>query len=304
MKKEEDVLKLIAILAASVLIIYLGVETKKSGFNTKLSGNIITNQYPRAFSPYENKLNIISTSSNSNLEESQNEPGLIPESVVEGFSLMKERLYTTPGKYSRIQLLNPEVKEEVGFELQGSGVGMSLKDSNSFYPDNPGELLSDYTNAESLGGSSLGDPSGKKALNSSRIIKLKSAGSQVNYKPLDESQKEYLAGAYSNSNVQSGKVFVNNNNIINYEDSFNTDESLNLENSPGSTSVFNSCETTYPKTVKYNDYCITDGDIPYNEVVDGRVNPRLVSRWQSFTGNYNPKDVLVPDAGILYPTLG
>jgi FkbM family methyltransferase len=39
------------------------------------------------------------------------------------------------------------------------------------------------------------------------------------------------------------------------------------------------------------------------QIVNGKVNPRLVSRWQSYTGDYNREAALAPIDGLLYPTL-
>ena len=54
---------------------------------------------------------------------------------------------------------------------------------------------------------------------------------------------------------------------------------------------------------KYGDFCITEVDIPYGQVVNGKVNPRLVSRWESYTGQYSRDAALEPIDGLLYPNL-
>ena len=97
--------------------------------------------------------------------------------------------------------------------------------------------------------------------------------------------------------------FLYGNENINYSDSFNPDDNLKIQTSPGQSSTLTNCETTYPNVVKYNDFCITAGDIPYGQVVDGKVNPRLVSRWESLTGNYSREEALAPIDGVLYPQL-
>ena len=45
------------------------------------------------------------------------------------------------------------------------------------------------------------------------------------------------------------------------------------------------------------------GVLKLGQVVDNKVNPRLVSRWQSFTGDYNRETALTPIDGTLYPNL-
>ncbi len=205
-------------------------------------------------------------------------------------------------------LAEPVVPEEIGLAMvypQGKGVGMSKADSNSFGFDNPGPLLTDYTTPESYGESSLADPSGKNGVEqSSRIIKIKNTGNQMMYKPIDETMGFTYASAYSNGEVQETPTLINGALPINYSDSYNPEQNLKLQSSPGQQSTLPNCETTYPNVVKYNDMCITEGDIPYGQIVDNKVNPRLVSRWESFTGNYSRKDALAPIDGVLYPNLG
>ena len=108
-----------------------------------------------------------------------------------------------------------------------------------------------------------------------------------------------MAGA----EVQKGPLFVNGASSINYSDSFNPEDNLMIQTSPGQTSTLRNCEKTYPNVVKYGDSCITEGDIPYGQVVDGKVNPRLVSRWESYTGDYSRQAALDPIDGVLYPNL-
>jgi hypothetical protein len=195
-----------------------------------------------------------------------------------------------------------DIPEEEGFPLYGSGIGMSDKDSQSFVGSN--ELLTDYKNPESYGESSLNDPFGTEgAIAGSRIIKIKNVGSQTNFKPMDESQRSFKAGAYNSPEVQSGKALLNENTRMVYTDSYIPSNNLNLETSPGHDTT-GTCESMLPRNVKYGDHCITVGDIPYGEIVNGMVNPRLVDRSQFFMGDYDPKQVLAPDNGLLYPTLG
>jgi hypothetical protein len=207
-----------------------------------------------------------------------------------------------------INLVPPTVAEEIGLAMvypQGAGVGMTNADSNSFEPTNPGPLLTDYTIPESYGESSLTDPYGTNgASQGARILKIKSTGNQLNYKPTDESLTTVFAPAYTNSGeVQDGSTLINGAIPVNYSDGFNPESNLKIQTSPGQESTLPNCETTYPNVVKYKDFCITEGDIPYGQVVDGKVNPRLVSRWESYTGDYSREAALQPIDGVLYPNL-
>ena len=206
-----------------------------------------------------------------------------------------------------LPLLPATVKEETGLAMvypQGSGVGMSDSDSNSFTIYKPGPLLTNYTIPEAYGESSLADPTGANGASQGvRVIKLKGTGNQLNFKPLDEAEKLNYAAAYTSGEVQSGKQLINGAGFINYSDSFNPESQLGLETSPGQASTLNNCEQTYPNVEKYGEFCITDGDIPYGKVVNGKVNPRLVSRWQSYTGDYSRQKALAPIDGVLYPKL-
>jgi len=190
-------------------------------------------------------------------------------------------------------LARPVVPEEIGLAMvypQGVGVGMSKLDSTSFAPGNPSSLLTDYQVPQAYGESNLADPLGVQGANQgSRIIKIGSTGSQMNFKP--------------NECLNSKNTFINGASAIAYADNFNPERNLQLQSSPGQESTIPNCETTYPNTVKYGNFCITDGDIPYGQVVDNKVNPRLVSRWQSFTGDYSRDEALAPLDGTLYPTL-
>jgi hypothetical protein len=206
-----------------------------------------------------------------------------------------------------LPLLPATVKEETGLAMiypQGSGVGMSDSDSNSFTISKPGPLLTDYSIPEAYGESSLTDPTGVNGASQGvRIIKLKGTGNQLNFKPTDEAENILYSPAYTSGEVQSGKNLINGSTFINYSDSFNPESQLGLETSPGQASTLNNCEQTYPNVEKYGEFCITDGDIPYGKVVNGKVNPRLVSRWQSYTGDYSRQKALVPIDGVLYPKL-
>jgi len=205
-----------------------------------------------------------------------------------------------------IHLEPPVVPEEIGLAMkypQGTGVSMSKGDSNSFEPGNPGPLLTDYTTPESYGESSLTGTNG--AGQGARILKLKNTGNQMAYKPVDEIMDQPYAQAYSSGEVNvSDSVLINGSKPVNYTDNFNPEDNLTLQASPGQSSDLPNCETTYPHVLKYGNYCITEGDIPYGQTVNGKVNPRLVSRWESFTGDYSRENALSPIDGVLYPNLG
>jgi len=260
--------KLILVIISSIVTYFIYKNYFKAQFNDRLGGTKLTNDQPLKFPPVS------------------------PETVVPEF----------------IPLAPPVVPEEIGLAMvypQGAGVGMSKLDSNAFEPGNPGPLLTDYTVPQSYGESSLSDPTGANGSDQgARILKIKSAGQQLNYKPNDEAVKQTFSAAYSTGQVQDGTQFVNGNQFINYSDDYNPSSNLMLQAAPGQASSLSNCETTYPNTVKYNDFCITQGDIPYGQTVDNKVNPRLVSRWQSFTGDYSREEALAPIDGTLYPTLG
>jgi len=206
-----------------------------------------------------------------------------------------------------INLRKPDVPEEIGFAMlypQGSGAGMSTLDSNSFYTTNPGPLLMDHTIPESYGESSLTDPTGFNGANQgARVLRLTTTGDQMKYKPSDINETSSFASAYSEGEVQKGPVYINGNTGIDYTDSFKPESNLIIQTSPGQESTLDLCEKTYPGVVKYNNFCITKGDIPYGKVINNEVNPRLVSRWESYTGDYSRPDALQDIDGVLYPNL-
>ena len=124
----------------------------------------------------------------------------------------------------------------------------------------------------------------------------------MNYKPGDYTSKNSFASAYSDGEVQV-TTFINGNVGIDYSDSFNPNDNLIIQTSPGQESTLDLCEKTYPGVVKYNNFCITKGDIPYGKIVNNEVNPRLVSRWESYTGDYSRENALQDIDGVLYPNL-
>jgi hypothetical protein len=266
LKKNWFILLLVVAILIGIIICMTN-NTSSFTFNEQIISNNITDKQPKQFPPLTSKVNDF------------------------------------------IPLEPPTVPEEIGLAMkypQGSGVGMSKMDSNSFTPGNPGPLLTDYKNPEAYGESSLTDLYGVDGANQgSRIIRIKDLGTQLNFKPMDEAVRSNFAQAYSNNpnDVQSGLQPINGTDYINYSDNFNPSENLKLQSSPGQMSSLPNCETTYPYTEKYEDFCITEGDIPYGKIVNGRVNPRLVDRWQSYTGDYNPQDALQQIDGLLYPIL-
>jgi hypothetical protein len=253
------------IFAAAIVIILMMMNNRSEKFNDRIYGQPITQQQPGSFPKI-------------------NEP-------VPGIS----------------NLAKPDVPEEIGLGMvypQGDGVGMDKNDSNSFFPGKPGALLTDHVGPESYGESSFADSNGTKGADQGcRVLRLNNTGNQMAFKPMDTNCEEVYAAAYTEGEVQKGNYLINGSQEMTYSDSFNPEDNLMIQTSPGQMSNLPNCEKTYPNVVKYGDFCITEGDIPYGQVIDGKVNPRLVSRWESFTGDYSRKDALNPIDGVLYPTL-
>ena len=209
---------------------------------------------------------------------------------------------TTPvGK--NMPLAPPTVAEEIGLGYaypQGNGVSMSPFDSDSFAPG--GTLMVEHLVPQSYGDSNYINTVFNDG---SKIIKLKSAGNQSNFKPMDSNIEETFAShRQHNIGVEAGSTtLIPGNEYIDYSDNFNPEKNLKIENSPGKEAFLSPCEDTYPRAVNVGKYCITAGDIPYGKVVNGRVNPRLVSRWESYTGKYDPAVALEGIDGTLYPRL-
>ena len=256
---------LIAITIA-IAVLLMVVYFNKSPFNITLSGGSITDSQPKVFPPIDKAY---------------------PPDVA--------------------ALAPPTVKEEIGLGIvypQGVGVGMSKSDSNSFTPNKPGPLLTNYSIPESYGESSFIDPTGKNGADQgSRIIKLKSLGNQMGFKPFDEAEAGLYSSAYSDGEVQTGETLINGAKNINYSSSFDPEQNMKLQSSPGQNSRLSNCQTSYPNNEHVDGLCITDGDIPYGQIVNGKVNPRLVSRWQSYTGDYSREEALQGIDGLLFPTL-
>ena len=288
---------IIPIIIGVIVVIFLIISLFKCAkssftFNEEISGGAITEQQPKVFPEF--------TYNNGDVPK-------VPEGTREFWGY--EYTEFPKGENQSVPLLPATIKEETGFAMlypQGSGVGMTPNDSNAFTPSNPGTLLTEYKIPEAYGESSLSDPYGTNGADqASRILRIKDLGNQVNFKPIDEATYKNYATAYSNANsgVESGFRTINGTDYIKYSDDYSPSGNLMLQSSPGQMSVLSNCETTYPNTEKYKDYCITDGDIPYGQIVNGKVNPRLVSRWESYTGIYNRKKALDPIDGLLYPSL-
>jgi hypothetical protein len=258
------------LLLLALIVVLIVTLSRKSSFNDELYSDNLTMEQPKNFPPLD------------------------------------ETIEPTD---SEIKLEPPTVPEEIGLAMkypQGSGVGMSKLDSNAYTPDKPGSLLTEYKIPSAYGESSLADPTGiNGADQGSRILRIGNLGDQLKFKGTDEAECKQFAKAYSDDNaeVQSGLKLLDGSNFINYSDQYVPSNNLLIESSPGQTSTINNCENTYPNTEKYKDYCITDGDIPYGQIVNNKVNPRLVDRWESYTGDYSREDALKGIDGLLYPTL-
>ena len=190
-----------------------------------------------------------------------------------------------------ITLLPPDVAEERAFPLYGDGVSMDRADSNIIQNSkNLGPLHTSFKVRESSGESSF-----TENINS-RIIKIKNAGKQNIFNGFEE---VFYPAAFINNTFLNNK-FVSSNQY----DDYNPNDNLILESSPGSVNCNQqvNCESTYPKVVNFNGMCLTEGDIPYEQIVNGKVNPRLVSRWESFTGDYDPNKIILNN-GLLYPII-
>ena len=258
------------------IIMYFIINNKGSGFNDVLSGNI-DNSTPKLLPE------LLETT------EIKNEP-------INGIPRKLESVGIV-GNEQQIPLLKPDVPEEIGFPLYGKGVSTDPADSNVFISEkNPGSLHTEYNQNDSIGESSYSDQFG------SRIIKLNSAGIQSSFLGKDEAEFKYEAGAYNKPPVQSGYTLLNYNNPINYSSNFNPSSNLKIETPPGQYTSTDNCETTYPNTINNNGVCLTAGDIPYNTIVNGKVNPRLVSRWESLTGSYDPNQI-IKQSSSLYPII-
>lgn len=262
-----------AVVIIGIVLFLLYHFLLKSGFNNVLNGDI-NDSVPKIFPdlvlpPKENVIIAPNDTSVSLLGDSSKEQRILPPKA--------------------------DIPEEAGFNIYGKGSSTDPMDSNVFQSENvPGSLHVEYPQNESFGESMYSDSFG------SRIIKLKSAGSQSGFKGLDESQNKYVSGAYGMEGVQSGYTLMGNG--VNYSSDFIPKTGLKLEASPGSYSLSSECESTYPNTVLSNGACLTAGDIPYDSIVNGKVNPRLVSRWESYTGSYDPQEVLKGNS-TLFPVV-
>ena len=173
----------------------------------------------------------------------------------------------------------PPVKEEIGLAQvypQGSGVAMSSENSKGLPPD---LKLDDHNYPEAYGQSSLGNRK-MQFTDGMKILSVKTTGKQDNY---------------------SGLYF--NDDYLNVSDGpeFQIEQLMQVETIPGKQFNNNDIpEQSYPATLQYKNNFIIDGDIPYGETVNGKINPRLLSRWEYYTNQYNAKEKL-SQSGLLYP---
>jgi len=283
---ESNNLKYIGGLFVLIVIIYfvLNNSTNKSSFNNVLSGGPIDELIPINFKKLQNKSN----NKFNKLEEQ------------ETLSNKYEGYVNTP---QNISLVEPDLPEEKGFPIYGKGASMDVRDSNILNKIDDNVLHTGFLKNESIGESTFSDKYG------SRILKINSVGIQDNFKPVDEAEKKFFSASYDNFEkklTQTGFDFLNDkDDFINYDDSFNPSNNIKIEASPGTFTESDKCENTLPRTIKGDQgACYTEGDIPYDSIINGKVNPRLVSRWQSYTGDYDPQDVLnYTKSGVLYPTI-
>jgi hypothetical protein len=267
----------------------IGNTGSVSKFNNVLKGDSgsINDLTPVLLNP-KNDYSSISNNNSNNIN-------VEPEGVTE---VLPEILELNINK--NIRLLKPDVREEDGFPLYGAGVSMERNDSNVLNSTNDnGPLHTSLSKNESIGESVYTDQYG------SRILKINSTGSQSNFKATDEAEYRKYAAAYNNEiEIPLGEYFLNNNTFVNYTDNFVPDNNILTEASPGSMTESTNCEQTLPRTTKSSGYCLSDVDLPYKEVTNGKVNPRLVSRWESYTGNYDPQAVVNSSgSGNLFPKI-
>jgi len=202
--------------------------------------------------------------------------------------------------------VKPPNKEEVGYSIlypQGMGVSMSNADSNAFVGGDSNILLTDYKNPESYGESSFNDPMGEY---SAKILDIGNTGIQDQFKPTDVLSTTNYASAYNNS-VPNKEYFTDSPIYTNYTDNFVPEKNIDLHALPGKDFSLAPCDDVYPNVVKYNDSCITVGDIPYGQSVNvnGKemVNRRLLDTYQAYTGDYNANDILKNENGLLFPKI-
>jgi len=284
-----------------LLVLTLIINTSSSKFSSA-AHNMLLNQNKPNFGlvpkqPVTFGNNELPSNSVSSFEPTMQKNDFSPTLETESSQLNNFQ----PKQFSK-DFVPPPIKEEIGLAMvypQGMGVSMSPADSNSFSPGNKDSLLTDYSIPESYGESSFNDPTGKL---SARIIDISSTGTQDSFKPMDSLAKHPYSAAYTLGN----KEFVLPNSVYtDYNDTFVPERNTVLQGSPGKDNTMAPCDTLYPPVVKYGDSCITAGDIPYGEyvMVNGQkvVNPRLVSREEFYTGNYDADKALSNEFGLLYP---
>lgn len=205
-----------------------------------------------------------------------------------------------------IELDPPTVKEEIGLGIkypQGQGVAMSPSDSNTFALPNPNALLSKHNVPQANGISNYADLTGTLGANEgAKIIKLVNTGVQNKFKPQDEDFR--YPGTYSSAYDTDNTIYVTPGSVeINYNDSFEPEKQLKLTSSAGKESKTADCAEYFPANIKLEDICISKVDLPYGKIINNQVNPRLVSRWESYTNNYNPEEALSLADGNMYPKI-
>ena len=184
----------------------------------------------------------------------------------------------------------PTLKEEVGQQKypQGHGVGMNVSDSNALPPKKV-LLKSKTTYPQAYGESTLADDMGVKGTSDGcRVLELKSMGDQDSFKSYSRDVNNY--------------VFEDQKDIISYDDSWSpSKEGLRLACSPGKKAPA-PCQEWVPNNFKVDDQCITAGDLPYDD--PQLPNPRMVSRADFFTGNFDDvTDTDYNNGGQLFPVV-
>jgi len=185
----------------------------------------------------------------------------------------------------------PVLREEVGSVAypQGHGVGMNISDSNALPPKKV--LLKSKTFLpQAYGESSLADANGTKGtVDSCRVLELSSMGNQNNFKP-------YSKGVNDHS-------FMNPGEMISYGSDWRpSKQGLKLACQAGKNSPNTPCQEWLPRNFKIDGLCVTAGDLPYDD--PNLPNPRLVSRPEFFTGNFqNLNETTFNNGGSLFPVV-
>jgi hypothetical protein len=266
-----------------VVILYYIIKStyntpNKSNFNNTISGDSININTPYKFNDLDNKF----------INNDVNDPLLYIGKNINNGSANKEQ---------QINLVKADVPEEGAYPIYGSGASMDRNDSNVLLSDTEvGPLHLEFKNNESIGESPYTDKNG------SRIVKIKSTGNQTLFKGIDENEKNHYLATDNLNEISSGNYLLKNEKNIDYSSDYLPTENIKLESSPGYYTNSDICENTYPRNIKNKNTCILEGDIPYGEIVNGKVNPRLLSRYEYLTGDYDPYSK-INKTGNLYPVL-